>query len=169
MDDFQGNELFLRASVRAFENRPVEDQKVEQLLRAAMQAPSAGNQQPWEFYLVTDEGTREALSQTSPYAGPAAKAPLDIVLAYRTEGLRFPEFAQIDMAIAQENMWLESTRLGLGGVWLGIAPLRDRMGAVHRVVGMPDELEAFSIFAVGYPAQKAVQRNRFDQRRIHRL
>ncbi|NCC45332.1 MAG: nitroreductase family protein, partial [Clostridia bacterium] len=74
---------------------------------------------------------------------------------------------QIDLSIAQENIWLETSELGLGGVWLGIAPLQDRMDAVRKVMNLPENIEAFSIFALGYPAEKRVQRDRFDGTRIH--
>lgn len=76
-------------------------------------------------------------------------------------------YAQIDMAIAQENIWLMTESLGLGGVWLGIAPLEDRMQAVERIVGMPDSLRAFAIFPFGYPAEERVQQDRFEPERIH--
>lgn len=49
------NEIYTRVSIRKFEDRPVEPEKITQLLKAAMQAPSAGNQRPWEFYVVTDK------------------------------------------------------------------------------------------------------------------
>ena len=58
-----------------------------------------------------------------PYAGCAANAPVVIVPVYRKEGLIAPDFAQIDLSIAQENMWLETDAQGLGGVWIGIAPV----------------------------------------------
>ena len=68
-------EIFHRVSVRKFEDRAVESDKVEQILRAAMAAPSAGNQQPWDFYVVTSREKLHALAQVSPYAGCAANAP----------------------------------------------------------------------------------------------
>ena len=80
-------EIFHRVSVRKFEDRPVEDEKVEQVLRAAMAAPSAGNQQPWDFYVVTAKEKLQALAQVSPYAGCAAHAPMAIVTAYHEETL----------------------------------------------------------------------------------
>lgn len=161
--------IFHRTSVRKWQDRPVEQDKLERILRAGMQAPSAGNQQPWEFWVVDDTGAKEALSQASEYAGCAAHAPVLVVPAYRTEGLRFPEYAQIDLAIATENMWLEADGLGLGGVWLGIAPLADRMDKVAAVLGMPEGLKAFAILCLGYPeVQQRPQQDRFDAARIHR-
>jgi nitroreductase len=86
----------------------VEKEKLMQILRAGMQAPSACNQQPWEFYVVTNPEKIKALSKATPYAGCAANAPVVIVPVYRKEGLIAPDFAQIDLSIAQENMWLET-------------------------------------------------------------
>ena len=118
------NEIFHRVSIRKYEDKPVEKDKIMQILKAGMQAPSAGNQQPWEFYVVTDKEKIQALAKAHQYAGCAAGAPVLIVPVYRKEGLWVPEYAQIDMAIAQENIWLETDSLGLGGVWLGIAHSR---------------------------------------------
>lgn len=160
------NPIFHRISVRKYENRPVEPEKTEAILRAAMQAPSAVNQQPWEFYVVTDRGTLEALSGISPYSGMVRNAPAAIVAAYRTD-CRIPEYAQIDLSIAMQNLWLETDAQGLGGVWLGVAPLEDRMRAVEKIIGMPESLRAFSIFPYGYPAESRRQQDRFDAERIH--
>ena len=161
------NEIFHRTSIRKYENRPVEKEKIMQILKAGMQAPSAGNQQPWEFYVVTNREKIQALSKSHQYAGCAAAAPVLIVPAYRKEGLWVPEYAQIDMAIAQENMWLETDSLGLGGVWLGIAPQRERMDAVAEILSLPDNVEPFSIFVYEAPAETKEQKNRFEENRIH--
>lgn len=161
------NEIFHRVSIRKYEDRQVEREKLMKILRAGMQAPSAGNQQPWEFYVVTRPESIQALAKSHIYAGCAADAPVLIVSVYRKEGLWVPEYAQIDMAIAQENMWLETDALGLGGVWLGIAPVQERMDIVAEILDLPDNVEAFSIFALGYPAEQKSQQDRFDESRIH--
>ena len=120
--------IFHRVSIRKYEDKPVEKEKILQILKAGMQAPSACNQQPWEFV---------------------------------------QDMAQIDMSIAQENIWLETDALGLGGVWIGIAPMRDRMDLVHDILKLPENVEVFSLFALGYPAESRKQQDRFDESRIH--
>ena len=89
------NEIFARRSIRKFLPTMVEDEKIEQLLRAAMAAPSAGNQQPWEFYVVRDKRVIQDLSQCSPYAGCANGAALAIVVCSRDEHMRFPAFTTL--------------------------------------------------------------------------
>ena len=159
-------EIFERVSIRKYTDRAVEDEKILAILRAAMAAPSAGNQQPWEFYVVRDRSKLEELSRVSPYAGCTKAAPVAIVSAYR-EKLWAPAYAQIDMSIAMENLWLACGEQGLGGVWLGIAPVEDRMRAVEEILGIPEGLRAFAVFPLGYPAEERKQQDRFDESRIH--
>ena len=140
-------EIFERVSIRKYTDQPVENEKILAILRAAMAAPSAGNQQPWEFYVVRDRSKLEALSQVSPLWAPA--------------------YAQIDMSIAMENLWLACGEQGLGGVWLGIAPIEERMKAVEEILAIPEGFRAFAIFPLGYPAESRKQQDRFDESRIH--
>lgn len=158
--------IYHRVSIRRFQDRPVEKEKTDAILRAAMQAPSAANQQPWEFYVVTNRDKIQALAGSHPYAGAAANAPVVIVPVYRKE-CPLPMYAEIDLAIALENMWLETDAQGLGGVWMGVAPLEDRMKAVERILDIPDHLRAYALFPLGYPAEIRQQQDRWDAARIH--
>ena len=99
--------IFSRHSVRKFLPSMVEDEKIEKVLYAAMAAPSAGNQQPWEFYVVRDKRVIQDLAHCSPYAGCAANAPLCIVVCTRDTKQRFPDFVYLDCSAAVENMLLE--------------------------------------------------------------
>lgn len=160
------NSIFSRVSIRKYQDKPVEQTKILAILKAAMQAPSACNQQPWEFFVITNKQKLEALSKVHPYAHMTKDAPVAIVAAYRTACI-VPEFAQIDLSIAMENLWLETDAQGLGGVWLGIAPRESSMQAVEKVLEMDPALRAFALFPFGYPAETKTQQNRFDESRIH--
>ncbi len=160
-------EIFERISIRKYENRPVEEEKIRQILKAAMAAPSAGNQQPWEFYVVRDPEMIRKLAETTPYSKSAAGAPVVIVPCYRTYGLWAQMYDTIDLSIATENMLLEITSLGLGAVWMGIAPIEDRILAVDRILGLGEDLHSFALVPVGYPAESRPQQDRFQEERIH--
>ena len=90
-----------------------------------------------EYYVVTNADKLKELAQTSPYAGCTANAPMAFVACYRKE-CRMPEYAPIDLSASVENLLLEADELGLGAVWLGIAPLRDRMDKVREVISIPE-------------------------------
>lgn len=160
-------QIFNRASVRSFEERKVEPEKIELLMKAAMAAPSACNQQPWEFVVVTDPETLGRLSECSPYTGCLRRAPLGIAVCMRTEGLRAPDYAQIDASAATENILLEAVHLGLGAVWLGIAPGPERMEAVRQVIGAPETIQPFCLVACGYPDKPVTPADRYDPARVH--
>ncbi len=160
------NSIFTRTSVRQFEDKAVEPEKIEKILRAAMQAPTAGNQQNWEFYVVTNPAVLEQLSTSHPYAGPAGKAPVSIVVAYR-DGGHFPILNDVDAAIATENIWLEATELGLGAVMLAVAPIPERVEKVDAILSLPEDQHSFAIIPIGYPVKVNPQPDRYDENKVH--
>ena len=160
------NSIFHRVSIRKYKSQQVEPDKIEQMLRAAMAAPSACNQQPWEFYVVTDKDVTAQLSEASPYAHCAKEAPVVFVPCYHEQGIA-PEYFDIDMSAVVENLLLQADALGLGAVWMGIAPDQKRMDAVRNVLHLPQNLHAFALVPCGYPAEERAQEDRFDVNRVH--
>lgn len=155
-----------RRSVRRYENRPIEKEKIEKLLRAAMQAPSAANQRPWEFLVIENKETLEKLSTAHLYATPIKDAALSIIVLSREEGLQFPQYWQQDLAAATENILLAAVELGLGTVWMGVAPEEDRMSYIKELFQLPDGVKAFAMLAIGYSSDNKFE-DRFDASRIH--
>lgn len=158
--------IFERVSVRKYEDRPVEDEKIERLLRAAMAAPSGVNQQPWEFYVVKNKEVITELSKASPFATCAAKAPV-VIAAVMKKDVQVPEIAPYDMSNAIENILLEATAQGLGAVWLCIAPFEDRIDNVVDILRTPAHTVPFALIPVGYPAEKRTWKSHYDPARVH--
>lgn len=161
------NSIFSRASIRKYQSNPVEAEKVDKLLRAGFAAPSAGNQQPWEFYVVTNKMKIQELSNFSPHAQCLADAPLAIIPCYHIKGNFHDEYVLQDMSACSENILLEATELGLGAVWLGAAPHKERCDFVRKALDIPDDLNPFCLIACGYPAQTRRKRNRYCEEKIH--
>lgn len=160
------NSIFHRTSVRSYLEKPVEDEKIEKILRAAMASPSAVNQQPWEFYVVTEKEMLKKLSDASQYSKMVEKSAVTFVVCYRNDSIR-AEYREIDCAACTENMLLEIDNLGLGAVWIGIAPIEERMKYVESVLDMPENLRAFALVSCGYPEKEQLQKDRFDISRVH--
>lgn len=163
------NSIFHRRSIRKYKDMPIEEEKIQMLMKAAMASPTTANQQPWEFTIVRNKDVIKRLSKATPYTGCAASAPVVIVVSYRTKNLPFPDWTQIDCAIAMENIWLEADILGLGGVWLGIAPVEERMKEVDKIICNQDDVRSFGLFAVGYPNEEKIQEENYhyDSSRVH--
>ena len=77
--------------------------------------------------------------------------------------------ADYDVSLAMGNMWLAAGDVGLGGVWLGVSPFKDRMDAVSEILNLPDSVRPFAIFAYGYPARELKAHARFDPSKIHEI
>ncbi len=157
----------IRRSIRNFKNINVENEKIEKLLRAGMQAPSAANQQPWEFVVVQSQETKEKLASMSPYAKPVKDAPLAIVLVENMEKIKFAESTSQDMGACAQNILLEAVDLGLGAVWLGVKPDEVRMKAVSETLGLAENVVPFAIIAVGYSDTENKFVDRYDATRVH--
>ncbi len=161
-------EIFIRRSVRKFTNQSVEPEKIDKLLRAAMQAPSAANQQPWEFIVVQDKKGLSQLSEISPYAKPVAGSAVTFVLLTDESKLRVPTGWEQDMSAAAENMLLEAVHLGLGGVWFGVATADSVTENVRQLFELPDNIRPFALISVGYPdGQKNEFVDRYQADRVH--
>jgi nitroreductase len=161
-------EIFTRRSIRKFKEQAVEPEKIDKLLRAAMQAPSAANQQPWEFIIVQDKAMLEQLSQTSPYAKPAAGSAVTFVLLANENELKVSTAWEQDMGAAAENLLLEAVHLGLGGVWFGVATADAVADNVRRLFKLPNNMKPFALISVGYPdGQENVFADRYKAEKVH--
>ncbi len=161
-------EIFTRRSIRKFTNQPVEPEKVDKLLRAAMQAPSAANQQAWEFIVVQDKEKLAKVAETSPYAKPATGSAVTFVLLADENKMKVPTGWEEDMGAAAENMLLEAVHLGLGGVWFGVATAESVTENVRKLFELPENIRPFALISIGYPdGQKNQFVDRYQSERVH--
>lgn len=154
-------EIFNRRSIRNFRNIPVEKEKTDKLLRAAMQAPSALNQQPWEFIVVEDKGSLQKLSKSMPDAKPVENSGLTLILVANSDSFRFEPDWQMDMSAAAQNILLEAVHLELGAVWMSISSVDSAISYVREMYKLPSNIKPFALIAVGYPDK---QKNQFVER-----
>lgn len=160
--------IMTRRSIRRFQAAEVSENVIETLLRAAMAAPSAGNQQSWRFVVVTDRERLDRLAQTSPFAGPLTLAPLAIVVCGETDGARHPGYWVQDCAAAMENLLLAVHASGLGAVWLGYHPAQERVDLLSSELDLPDSVVPLGIAAIGYPDESKPSTDRYEPVYVHR-
>jgi nitroreductase len=145
-----------RHSVRAFdEDREVAPETVTRLLEAAVSAPSAGNRQPWHFYVVREQATRRALAQAALNQWFLSEAPVVIVVCADPErsAARYGDrgrylYCLQDTAAAAENLLLAAVASGLGACWVGAFDEE----AASRALDLPAHLRPVAIVPLGYPA-----------------
>ena len=142
-----------RRSIRHYEDRPVEVEKIDLLVEAALRSPSSRGLNPWFFVVVTDRETIVALAQAKPHgASFLAGAPLAIVVCAD------PSVSDVwveDASIATLNLHLAATDLGLGSCWIQLRKREHSEGGtassyVADKLGLPEGMEVLAIMAIGH-------------------
>lgn len=161
--------IMTRTSVRSYQDKPVEEDKIDKLLHAGMAAPSAVNKQPWHFVVVRNKATLEAISEATPNAGMAKDAPLAIVvcgdMSNEKEDL-VREFWSQDASAATENILLAAHGMGLGAVWTGTYPDKKRCEAISRLLDLPAHIIPFCTIVIGYPKGEATPKDKWKPENV---
>ncbi len=150
MDLFEA--ISARRSVRSYARRPVEEEKLRQILEAARLAPSARNRQPWHFIVITDEETKRRVYEATKDQRFVLEAPVIIAaVGYPSDYVctNGNVAHMVDIGIAGEHIALAATALGLGSCWV-VAFWQDRM---REALGVPQDAQVVAIFTIGYPAE----------------
>jgi nitroreductase len=159
--------ILSRRSIRTYTDEPVSDLHIESLLRAGMAAPSAGNQQVWEFVVIDQRQLLDAIPTVHPYAQMCTQAPLCIVVCADPSREKYAGFWVQDCSAATQNILVAAHALGLGAVWLGIAAGGDRAQQLADLLQLPDGIEPLALIAVGHPAEMLAPEDRFDPEKTH--
>ena len=159
-----------RRSIRQYRSEPITSEFLEKIVSAGLYAPSARNNQPWEFLIVTERQKLAELSTVRPYWHMLASAEACVVVlntSARSYSSPCTAFSVQDCAAATENILLAAHSLGVGGVWLGLYPLEKERQAVRNLLQIPQPIEPFSIVSLGYPARNPAQEKKIPTGKIH--
>ncbi|MHA1409225.1 MAG: nitroreductase family protein [Candidatus Odinarchaeia archaeon] len=145
-----------RKSIRKFKQKPLLKETIQELIYAAVEAPSAGNLQPWKFIIVMEKETKDKLVVAALGQRFIAEAPVVIVvcaepfISSRYYGERGAKLYCIqDTAAAIENMLLFASSKNLGACWVGAFNEKE----VSRILNIPNTLIPVALVPVGYPAE----------------
>jgi nitroreductase len=156
-----------RRSIRKYKEKKVEDEKIRSLLLAAMYAPSARNYQPWHFIVINDREILDRVPTVHPYAEMIYGATLAILVCGDRKLEPMDEYLAINCAAATQNMLLAAHDLGLGAVWLGVYPRKERMKGLSELAGLPEHVIPVSLVVAGYPDETKERPKRFKEERIY--
>lgn len=159
--------IFSRRSIRKYLPKPVTRGLVESILKAGMNAPSAGDEQPWHFIIIDKHDLLQKISEIHPYAKMLKDAPVAILVCGDFSVLKFKDLWIQDCSAASENMLLAAHDLGLGAVWIGVYPAESLVREVRNILNTPQHVVPFSIIGVGYPAEEKTGRLRYDKSKVH--
>ena len=160
--------IMTRTSIRQYKDQPVEQEKIDIMLKAAMAAPTAVNLQPWHFIVIDDKKTIDLLSGKQP-----TNAPLLIAVCGDTDKTmmpdgkgKLPDFWIQDVSAATENLLLAAHAQGLGAVWTGVYPIMERTAEVANVLNCPKNIIPLAVVRIGYPDEAPEPKDKFKEENI---
>jgi nitroreductase len=159
--------ILTRRSVRNYIKKKVPEKIISEILNAAVSAPSAGNEQPWQFVIINKREILDEVTTFHPNAKMLLEAPLGILVCGDLKLETFKGYWMLDCSAATQNILLSARALGLSACWLGIYPRDERITKIRKMMNLPDNIIPFSLVSIGYSKsyQKTVER--LDDFRIH--
>ncbi len=159
-----------RRSVRSYTDQKVSEEQIQTILKAAMQAPSAHNKQPWEFVVVTE---KEKIANVTPniakYAPYAKNAPLAILTCYDSQKEKSIAYGMQDLGAVNQNILLAVHALGLGAVWTGVTPEDEKeVAAWKEYFKLPAHIIPVSYVLIGYAKKQPEQKYYYAEAKVHR-
>jgi nitroreductase len=151
-----------RRSIRKFEDKPVEEEKLQAVLEAARLAPSWANRQCWSFVVVRDPAVRQAVSEKlegNPCQKGVAQAPVLIAACADPEQSGHAsnqDYYLVDIGIGLEHLMLEAWGQGLGTCWIGAF----EESVFKPILGVPDNIRLVAMTPLGYPVRIPDERGR---------
>jgi nitroreductase len=166
--DSKADIIFNRRSIRLYRPGPaISDELIHFLLDAGMSAPTARNRQPWHFVVVSRKDLLEELSKRHPYAKMLASAAMAVLICGDSRIEETESFIVQDCSAATQNLLLAVEAVGLGAVWLGVHPRKERSDAIKDLLGIPENILPVSLVSIGYPAEEKPRNANYRQNRVH--
>ena len=164
------NYIFTRRSIRAFKPDDVSDEMVQDILEAAMAAPSACAKDPWDFIVIRSSETRAKLAEGLPHGRMIADSPVGMIACGDMKRAHDGQLSYMlqDCSAAIENLLLAVNTLGLGAVWLGVHPREERISHVRSLLNIPEHVIPIAAIAIGWPAETQEPRTRYREEAVHR-
>jgi nitroreductase len=159
--------IISRRSIRKYTSAAVTQTQIDNLMQAAMYAPSARNEQPWHFIVVSERTMLNKIMDAHPYAKMLKDAPLAIIVCADENIEKTEGYWVQDCSAATENILLAAAAMDLGSVWLGVYPREERISAIKNLFNLPDSIHPVSIIAIGHPDEQKTLPERYLKERIH--
>jgi nitroreductase len=163
---FYMDAIYKRRSIRKYTKEDVPEEEVLQFIKAGMNAPSAGNQQPWHFIVINDREILVEITKIHPYAQMLDQASCAILVCGDLDLEKHKDYWVQDCSAATQNILLSIADRGFGGVWLGVYPRQDRVEGIRKLLRIPERIVPFALISLGVPAEEKKPRDEFKKERV---
>jgi nitroreductase len=160
--------ILTRRSVRKYSKKKISKKIILKLLEAGVSAPSAGDEQPWQFVIIDKRNILDKIMEFHPYSNMLKEAQKAILVCGDLDLETHKGYWMIDCSAATQNILIASRAIGLGACWLGIYPREERIIAIKEILKIPENIIPFALISLGYPGEEQTTVDRLDDFRIHK-
>ena len=161
-------EIYSRRSIRKYKDILLDESQINQVIRAGTYAPSAGNEKPWHFIVITKRETLDAITTFHPYTQMLKSAPVAIIACADLTNVKYEGIFWIqDMSAAVQNMLLEATSMNLGSCWCGVYPNPVLVDNLSKLLDLPSNIIPAAIVALGVADETREVDERFNKALVH--
>ena len=159
--------LFNRRSIRKYTGQAIPSGTVEKLLKSAMYAPSAMNNQAWQFIVVNQRKKLDKVLKVISHAEMLKSAQAAVLICGDLNLEKNVDYIQQNCSAATQNVMLSAHGLGLGSCWIGVYPVKEIISGLQELFKLPEYVIPISLVSLGYPAENPIAEDRFKTEKVH--
>ncbi len=159
--------ILTRRSIRKYTAKAINKDQINEILKAAMYAPSAFNNQPWQFLIIDQKEILDQILKIIPHAEMLNQSAAAIIICGDKNLEQNINLIALDCAAATQNALLAIHNLGLGAVWISAYPVEETIAGLKKLFNYPDNIIPISILSVGYPDEVVTTEERYKPTKIH--
>lgn len=159
--------ILTRRSIRKYTDEEIPDSVLKKLITAGCSAPSAGNQQPWQFIIIDQQEIMNKIPSFHPNAKMITKADKALLVCGDLKLEKMKGYWTLDCSAATQNILMAARAEKLGACWLGIYPREERISKMRELLDIPSHVVPFSLISLGYPDEESHEIDRYQESRVH--
>jgi nitroreductase len=165
MDAMQA--ILTRRSIRKYKDKKINKAYINEIIKAAMYAPSAFNNQPWHFIAIDKRNILDEIFKIIPHAEMLKEAAAAVIVCGDLNIEENINLIALDCSAATQNALLAVHNLGLGAVWVSAYPVEEVLNGLKNLFNYPENIVPVSIISIGYPDEEVSTEERFKPEKIH--
>ena len=156
-----------RRSIRKYSDKAMPDGALDKLLKSAMYAPSAMNNQAWQFVVINQRKKLDEILKVISHAEMLKSARAAVLICGDLDLEKNIDYVQQNCSAATQNLMLCAHGLGLGSCWIGVYPVKEIISGLQDLFKLPEHIVSISLVSLGYPAENPIAEDRFKTEKVH--
>ena len=156
-----------RRSIRKYSDKAMPDGALDKLLKSAMYAPSAMNNQAWQFVVINQRKKLDEILKVISHAEMLKSAQAAVLICGDLDLEKNIDYVQQNCSAATQNLMLCAHGLGLGSCWIGVYPVKEIISGLQDLFKLPEHIVPISLVSLGYPAENPIAEDRFKNEKVH--